>query len=270
VRSASSHSSGRDRGAALLIVMVAAAFIAALALAMVMVVETERRIEGTFEWSVQARESAEAGAERVMSELSVLSDWSAVLNGSLTGVRNPNPGGPMLGGPVNLGAVTLELQSDSNGRFPGALNRPIWRLFESGGLSTLTGATGANSSSTLDYVAIWVADDPWESDNDPTVDGNGVIGLHVEAWGAAGARATVDATLAHGPPMAGCVMAARWNYDSDRSRLSVLAGLRLGGDVRIRPGVPGIVLAAWQGSSVDDPCHAQGPGIMIVTWREVG
>jgi hypothetical protein len=260
-----SDTSRSEHGAALLIVLVAAAFIAALAFAMVMVVETERRIEGTFEWSTQARESAEAGAERVMSELAALPDWSAVLNGSLTGLQEASAAFA-----VNLGAATAELQAESDSRFPGALNRPVWRLFESGGLNTLIGPTGSNPSSTPDYVAIWLADDPWESDNDPAIDGNGVLGLHVEAWGAAGARASVDATVAHGAPVAGCVMLARRNYDSDRPRLSVLTGLIAGGSARTQLASPGIILAAWQDSGVDDPCHTHGPGVMIVTWREVG
>ena len=52
------------------------------------------------------------------------------------------------------------------------------------------------------YVIVWVADDPSETDNDPTADGNtttnpgtGVITLRAAAYGAGGVNRIIDVTL---------------------------------------------------------------------------
>jgi hypothetical protein len=46
------------------------------------------------------------------------------------------------------------------------------------------------------YVAVWVADDPAETDNDPTADTNGTLTLHAEAYGPGGTHKVIEVTVA--------------------------------------------------------------------------
>jgi hypothetical protein len=46
------------------------------------------------------------------------------------------------------------------------------------------------------YLAVWVADDPAETDNNPATDGNGTLTLHAEAIGPSGTRKVVEVTVA--------------------------------------------------------------------------
>jgi hypothetical protein len=255
-----------DSGAALLMVLVAAAFVAALAFAVIVVSETEQRIEATFERTLKVRSSADAAATRVVADLAPVFDWTATLGGdSLGPVDAGSSVVTPMGTVVDLAAAGAEIQADSDARAAGALNRPIWRRVESGPLATLTGSTTAK---TIDYVAVWIADDWWEVDNDPIADSNGVVLVHAEAWGVGGAHASVEVTVAHGPVGPTCGMTARSDYVSGPP----------GRRVRTTPAVfarkwadpaPGIVLAAWQASDPGDPCHLHGPGAIMVTWREM-
>jgi hypothetical protein len=45
------------------------------------------------------------------------------------------------------------------------------------------------------YVVAWVADDPDETDGDPSRDSNGVILVRAEAFGTRGAWRAIEATL---------------------------------------------------------------------------
>jgi hypothetical protein len=46
------------------------------------------------------------------------------------------------------------------------------------------------------YIAVWVADDPAETDGNPLADGNGTLTLHAEAYGPNGSRKVVEVTVA--------------------------------------------------------------------------
>ena len=46
------------------------------------------------------------------------------------------------------------------------------------------------------YVAVWVADDPAETDGNPATDGNGTLTLHAEAVGPSGTRKVIEVTVA--------------------------------------------------------------------------
>ena len=44
------------------------------------------------------------------------------------------------------------------------------------------------------YVVVWVADDPGETDNDPSADGNGLVLVHAEGFGERGSNRSVEAS----------------------------------------------------------------------------
>ena len=71
-------------------------------------------------------------------------------------------------------------------------NNPRWQLYAYGPLSAIL-PDGVDSPV---YVAVYVADDPSENDNNPLIDGNGVLTLHAIAWGAGGSRKVIETTIA--------------------------------------------------------------------------
>ena len=71
---------------------------------------------------------------------------------------------------ADLTAMTNNLQDDSDLLYGVTTpNRPVWQLYAHGPLASLLPASmvGANA-----WVAVWVGDDPGETDNDPSLDGN--------------------------------------------------------------------------------------------------
>jgi hypothetical protein len=88
---------------------------------------------------------------------------------------------------------------------PWGANNPRWALFSYGPLSAMSSESGALPSP--DYVVVLVADDPAESDGDPSRDGEpgsgpgaGVILVRAEAFGPLEAHRVVQAAVARGRP----------------------------------------------------------------------
>ena len=97
---------------------------------------------------------------------------------------------------ADLSAMTAALQGDSDAVFGvSTANRPIWRLYAHGPLDLLlpTSVVGTRS-----WVAVWVGDDSGETDNDPTVDGNGTILVHAQAYAEGGSRKEIEASAVRG------------------------------------------------------------------------
>jgi len=81
---------------------------------------------------------------------------------------------------------------------PFGLNNPRWRLFAWGPAERLVGDGVAG------YVAVWVADDPEEQDDDPSTDGGaeggrGVLLVTAQAFGPGGIRCTVEVAVGRKP-----------------------------------------------------------------------
>ena len=58
---------------------------------------------------------------------------------------------------------------------------------------------GMLPNNTIDspmYVAVWVADDPAETDGNPAADVNGTLTLHAEALGYSGSHKAIEVTVA--------------------------------------------------------------------------
>ena len=51
---------------------------------------------------------------------------------------------------------------------------------------------------TRSWVAVWVGDDSGETDNDPTVDSNGTIVVHAQAYAEGGSRKEIEASAVRG------------------------------------------------------------------------
>ena len=76
---------------------------------------------------------------------------------------------------------------------PWTTNNPRWQLFAYAPLSEVI-ETGTVLSPV--FVAVWIADDPAETDGNPVMDSNGgVLMLRAVAYGPQGASTTIEVTV---------------------------------------------------------------------------
>jgi hypothetical protein len=186
-----------QRGSALLIAMLSTLLLSALGMALVMTTTTETMITSNYRDAQETMYAADAGIERALEDLLRSSDFGTVLAGtSKSGFTKAVATKETLpdGTPVNLTALTTNLQADSDA-FYGATNanRPVWRVYANAPLSTLL---ASGTVTARDYVVVWVSDDPAETDGKPATDVNGILILHAEAFGEGGSRKAVEATIA--------------------------------------------------------------------------
>ena len=146
---------GGERGAALLIALIALVLLSALGVSLSLVMDTEVRIASNFAASREAIYAADGALEIAAQELlSVVSDWNDVLDGMSrsvlsTGLRQKPP--------VARRAEHRPYGCHEPGEReprPWGANNPRWQLFAYGPLG------GA-------YVIVWAGDDPAETDGDP-------------------------------------------------------------------------------------------------------
>ena len=184
---------------------------------------TETLIAGNYRDGVEALHAADAALERAITDVARSPDWTALLISS-DGVASAAPAS-FGDAALNVALVdgrTLELAKATNqlncphvfppaatpcspaqmdhsgGDRPWGSNNPRWRLYARGPLSALAPAIEAAL-----YVAVWIADDPAETDGDPARDGSdasnpgaGIVQLRSQAFGPGGAHRAVEATIA--------------------------------------------------------------------------
>ena len=199
-----------ERGAALIIALMSMMLLTALAAGVVMVTNTETLISANHRNSQEALYAADAAVERIVQDLLMTPRWNDVLagtvqssfiDGSMTSTKNLPTGGSMLlySTDPSKNTATKQLQDDTNTLNLWGANNPQWQLFAWGPLSDIL--SNSQIDSTI-YVAVWVADDPADSvdgatpDGNPLNDSNGVLTLHAEAIGAGGTRKVVEVTVA--------------------------------------------------------------------------
>ena len=185
-----------EQGVALIIALMATLLLTALGMALIMVSNTETKITANFSNSQEALYAADAGTERVVQDLLLVPRWNDILTGTMTSSFHDSTTTPRLpggGSLINLANATAQLQSDTDTANLWGTNNPRWRLYAWGPVTNLL------PSGTIDswmYIAVWVADDPSETDGDPLTDANGVLTLHSEAFGPGGAHKVVEVTVA--------------------------------------------------------------------------
>jgi hypothetical protein len=194
---------GDERGAALIIALMSVMLLTALAAAVVMVSNTETLISANHRNSQEALYAADAAVERIVQDLLMTPRWNDVLAGSVqssfidggaTSTKTLPTGGTML-----LSSATAQLQRDTDELNLWGANNPRWQLFAWGPLSDILANSQIDSNI---YVVVWAADDPADSvdgvtpDGNPLADSNGVLTLHAEALGAGGTRKVVEVTVA--------------------------------------------------------------------------
>jgi Tfp pilus assembly protein PilX len=213
-----------ERGVALVIALLSTLLMTALGMALVLTTMTETKITSNYRDGVEAMYAADAAIERTMQDLLTVANWDTALS-TVDGVTSNVTSGFVTGNlsPVMVDGRTLELSKAtaavncphvvpvpsacstsamdlSTDVRPWGLNNPRWRLYAYGPVSDFVPTGTINSPF---YVAVWVADDPAETDNDPSKDGStadnpgrGVIQLRAEAFGPNGAHRIIETTLA--------------------------------------------------------------------------
>jgi Tfp pilus assembly protein PilX len=206
----------RERGAALVIALMAMLLFTALGVSLVLTTSTETMIAGNFRDGYEALYAADAGVERVIDDLLTAPDWNNILNGTTQSpfvIGSPTGSRTLADGTsINLAEATNMLNcgkvvtcsvndmNDSTGNRPWGANNPRWTLYACGLLSEMASSLVINSNV---LVVVWVGDDQSENDGDPTKDGStktnpgsGVLAMHVEAYGSRGTRRVLEVTLA--------------------------------------------------------------------------
>jgi hypothetical protein len=190
------HGPAADRGAALLIALIATLVVAAIGLGLVTMTNLEAAIAANHRDASRALHAADAAASRVCAELGAASSWNMVLSGAVQSVFTDATLTPTLadGRQLDLNAMTLALQVQSDARFKRGADNPQWRLFLFSPFARV-----ARSPDSPEYVAAWVADDASESDGDPFNDGNGLVALRAVAAAPGGTLRIVEATVRRQP-----------------------------------------------------------------------
>jgi hypothetical protein len=186
-----------ENGTALIIALMATMLLTALGATVVMVSRTETSIANNYRNSQEALYAADAAIDRVVQDLLMVPRWNDMLAGTTTssfmdgsaGISKTLPGG----GTITLTSATAELQSITDAADEWGLNDPQWKLFAWGPLSEIANDVTIDSPM---YVAVWVADDPAETDDDPLSDTNGTLTLHAVAIGPSGTRKVIEVTVA--------------------------------------------------------------------------
>ena len=204
-----------ERGAALIVALMAMLLLTALGLALVMTTTTESRIAGNFANSTETMYAADAALERSLQDLLTVPNWNDILGGTVrSAFVDGNPSGTRelpdgttidLAEATNMancgkvsGCTNADMDAMTEER-PWGTNNPRWKLYAYGPLSDLMPTASVNSNM---YVIVWIGDDPSENDGDPAADGStqanpgtGVLTMRAEAYGSGGSHKVIEATL---------------------------------------------------------------------------
>ena len=183
-----------DRGSALIIALLATLLLSSLGLGLLMISDTETSISSNYRAGNETLYAADAAIERVTQDILLVARWNDMLSGAMQSAFVDDTLTPTMpsGEPLNLTTATAELQAQSNASSPWGANNPQWRLFAYGPLSQMLG-TGSLPNGT--YVAVWIADDPAETDGNPSMDSNGVLTVFAQAYGLHGTQRAVEVTV---------------------------------------------------------------------------
>ena len=242
-----------ESGVALVVVVMAMLLLAAVGAGLVLVTSTDVLIAANTGASNEAFFAADAGFERTAGELRDTPELTSVLNGAVTSAFTDGaPSGSRVlpdGSRIDLSQIvsqancgktspcsTADMNAVKAERPWGALN-PRWRLFSYGPLDP---AQAGIRSGLPVYIVSLVADDPSETDGDPTSDGRrtdvganpgaGVVFVRAEAFGRRGAHRIVEGVVVRRDLQA----LARWDAADTATRGSP------------PPTIPVLQVAGWR------------------------
>jgi hypothetical protein len=187
---------GSERGIALVVVLMATMLLSALVLSLVMVTSGETMLTANYRHSQETLYGADAAIERVVQDILTVSNWNQLIasGGNLQSSFTEGSSSVTLpdGTQIDVFKERDRLQAQTDAMNLWGPDNPRWQVYAYGPLSSLL-PDGVDSPV---FIAVFVADDPSESDGNPEADVNGVLTLHAEAWGAGGSRKVVEVTIA--------------------------------------------------------------------------
>lgn len=185
-----------DRGSAIVIALVATVLLSSLGIGVLLLSNTEGAIASNYRAGNETLYAADAAVERVVQDLLLVPRWNDILTGSVQSSFVDASLTPTLPSnvPINLTAMTAEIQAQSDATSPWGPNNPVWRLFAYGAMKDLLSNAAIIENSS--YLAVWIADDPADGDNNPSADSNGVLTLLAQAIGIHGTIRAVEVTVA--------------------------------------------------------------------------
>ena len=210
-----SESRGPERGVALIIVLLVMLTLSALAMALALVTSTEIRVAAAYRDGLEVLYATDAAVERAIRDLAMEPDIDNVLSGLTTSTSIDGPPGVRtfpdgtstdlrsLTGMVSCGRAVCsdaDLNAEGDDR-PWGRNNPRWRLYAYGSLDA---KASGRVRETKVYQVVWIADDPSETDGDPTRDGGGAgmesagrgrLSLLAHGYGRSGTRRIVEAAV---------------------------------------------------------------------------
>src|SRR5258708_1932000 len=138
--------------------------------------------------------ASHAAAAVAAADLRALPTWAALAAPGAVPEASATPGqfgdatlvpaAPWGGPPIDLRALTVQLQTDSDARAPSGGPGPAWRLFEYGPLTRLIPEAASRNPY---YLVVWVADD------------NGNVVTRAAAYGPGGARSITEVSARREP-----------------------------------------------------------------------
>lgn len=211
-----------ERGLALLVVLMALALLLALGSALVLATTTETRIGARHRDGAESFHAADAALARALVDLDATADWRTLPSGGMLSTFTDGPPAgvralPRGGGVIDLTGLTNQVRCGrrvtcseadmdrATAERPWGRNNPRWQLYAFGPLAALLPDDSLPSSQ---YVVVWIADDPSETDDDPLVDGGppaddpdavnpgwGLLRVLAHAYGPGGAHRAVEALV---------------------------------------------------------------------------
>lgn len=183
----------RERGIALVVTMMVVVILVGLTGALIPLTSMETGISANHRRAAQTLYAAEAALAWAVEDLQRNRSWDPVLAGVrhssfwVGGTRHELADGTIW----NLEHAEAELQRAGAGPF-GAGAGLRWRLYAHGPLGEIL---PRDPSGGVLSVAVWIADDAAEIDDDPLRDSNGAVMLHAAAAGPAPSLRAVQVTL---------------------------------------------------------------------------
>jgi hypothetical protein len=210
---------------ALIVALMAMALMSALGMALMLMSQTETMISSNYRDNMEGEYAADAGIERVMDDVLTVPDWNTLLSSNdgitssvTSGFIDTAPSSPVTmpdGHTINLANATnmincgktttcssADMDTSTMDR-PWGKNNPRFRLYAWGPVNELISTGTLNSPF---YVAVWIADDAADNDDNPSKDGDpspsgnpnggaGVLTLRAESFGPMGAHHVIETTI---------------------------------------------------------------------------
>lgn len=179
---------------ALLTALFATALLMALGLAILLLGAAETTLASHDRDARALLYASRAAAIVAAADLRALPSWAAVATPGAVPEVSATPGrfvdptllpaAPWGGSPLDLRALTVGLQGDSDALAPSGGPAPPWRLFEYGALARLVPESGTRNPY---YLVVWVSDD------------HGVVVARAAAYGPGEARSITEVSVRREP-----------------------------------------------------------------------